>query len=293
MLKDNVYLVTLRIRLTPLQDLVLPPLPSKLVKAVILAHGGPLARLLARRGFKPLRIAMPRLNGKPLYQTTDRRDLLMARKGEAMETSITAALPEEEAAELAWNPPDGVYETPYSGAKVQVETLEASMETIDSISLGGPGRTLRLDFQTTTLLTNRVLLPGEAPAPRMHRLYPSPGLLAAYTLRLWNRVSPRKIYIIDGWSQDAAMLARIAEVYMAELDHQIKPETVVIGRDSRGRLRTARGFRGWILYRVASKKLAKILDKTIALATRLGIGRSRALGLGELQAQWTNQKQPQ
>ena len=87
-------------------------------------------------------------------------------------------------------------------------------------------------------------------------------------------------------------MTRVADIFVVELDYSVGPTIAVIGRDERGRLRKACGYTGWIVYRVASRRLAKLLNKMLALANRLGIGRSRAIGLGTVKAEWTPLKNP-
>jgi len=38
---------------------------------------------------------------------------------------------------------------------------------------------------------------------------------------------------------------------------------------------------GWVVYRVAGPRLARLLDRLLVLANALGLGRSRGIGLGD------------
>jgi len=280
----SVCIVCISFQVTALHNIVLPPVSSKVLKYVLMTTSSFWREALGRPGFKPLRLSMLFQGSRPLYSSGD--SVVSVERGDVLWGEACAAVDCSNTVKVLECLPDGHYDTPYG--KILVEPLEARVEDVRRLSLGTITGVLRVRFLTPTIITNRVLLPGEAPAPPMHRLLPAPGLVVAAAFRLWNRVAPpeQRVYFRDGWDLDAAKLARIADIFMAELDYSIKPVTVVIGRDDRGRLRRARGYTGWIVYRVASKKLAKYLDKFLALANRLGIGRSRAIGLGTVRAEW-------
>ena len=77
---------------------------------------------------------------------------------------------------------------------------------------------------------------------------------------------------------------------MGELDYNVKSETVVIGRSSSGKIRRSRGWVGWVVYRVASRRLALLLDRLFGLVNYLGLGRSRGIGLGDVLFEWITDK---
>ena len=66
------------------------------------------------------------------------------------------------------------------------------------------------------------------------------------------------------------------------ISYELWPLTVAIGRDKNNRLREPRGFMGQIVFKIHHKKVRKIAEKTLSLARYLGIGRSRGIGLGEI-----------
>jgi len=286
----SVCIVCISFQVTALHNMVLPPVSSKVLKHVLIVASSFWREMLGKPGFKPLRLSMLFQGSKPLYSSGD--SVVSVEKGSVLWGEACVAVDCSNTVEALECLPDGYYDTPYG--RVLVEPLEARVEDIRELSLGNTTGVVKVRFVTPTIITNRVLLPGEAPAPPMHRLLPAPGLVVAAAFRLWNRIAPpeQRVYFRDGWDLDAAKLARIADIFMAELDYSIRPATAVIGRDEKGRLRKARGYTGWIVYRVASRRLAKLLNKMLALANRLGIGRSRAIGLGTVKAEWTPLKNP-
>ncbi|OWJ54488.1 CRISPR system precrRNA processing endoribonuclease RAMP protein Cas6 [Pyrodictium delaneyi] len=299
---EALYIGELRLRVTPLRDTVLPPVSSKLVKSLLLASPVPgwMRELVeARRGYKPLFVSMLYRGRRALYSaTTQAGRPLVARAGQPLEARVAFVAHDASAAWELAAVLGGRRETPYGPVETVVE--EARIQTPEQLRLpspaDGPTGVLRVEARTPVVLTSKVLVATEPPPgariPRLHRLLPSPGLVAAYAFRLWNRaLGPRyAVYWRDAWNHDAAMVARAAEVYMAEIDYQLHPETVVIGRGASGRLRLARGWRGWITYRVAGPRLARLLDRLLALTNTLGLGRSRGIGLGDTHAQWIQPK---
>ncbi len=279
------HVACLRLRVTPLRDMVLPPASSKVLKDVLLTRGGLLAKLLQGSGFRRISVSMLYRGRRPLYSTKSMSKPLSVREGEPLQARICIVGCFEEVQEFMWDQVSGRFETNYG--PVAIEPLEAEVTSETGLSLGGATGLVKIVFRTPAILSNKILLclNPEKRIPLMHRLLPSPGLLLAYLVKEWNNLMDEKIYVRGGQS-DPCIIARAAEVYMAEVDYDLKPVTVVVGRDPKGRLRTPRAVVGWVVYRVVSRKLASILDKTLALASRIGVGRSRAIGYGELEAYW-------
>ena len=290
--------VSIRLTVTPEHDTILPPLSSKVLKYVAEEAEGLLAQLSrSRASYKPLFVSMLYRDGKPLYSRHNKNTRpLHARKGEELTARISFVADRLESLDAAASI-EGRWETPYG--TFHVEVAEVAVEALEKLSIstspGAPTGVLGIRARTPVLITSKILVVDpeySKKIPQAYRTMPTPGLIAAYSLKLWNRIAggDNMIYFRDGWNRDASMVARAAEVYMAELDYKVTPETIVIGRDGNGKLRLARGWTGWIVYRVYGKRLAKLLDKTLALATRLGLGKSRGIGLGDIQAQWKTDK---
>jgi len=53
------------------------------------------------------------------------------------------------------------------------------------------------------------------------------------------------------------------------------------GRDESGRLRETRGFVGHMIIKINHPKIRRVAERTLALASYLGVG--RGIGLGEIE----------
>jgi hypothetical protein len=247
------FVVTVWLWVEVLGDAVLPPVSSKVLKFIVEAGGGRLGGVVAGRvGYKPVFVSMLYRGFRPLYSTGDRVASVGAGVVLAGRVSVLSG---DDRVLVEVGGLEGVWGTPYGRFRVWIDRVEAV--SLDSLSLpspaGGPTGVLRVEARTPVVVTSKTLLASDASAarriPQLYRLLPSPGLIAAQSFRLWNRVVPPeyRFVFVDGWNRDAYMVSRAAEIYMAELDYNIKPETVVVGRDQRGRLRRVRGWKGWIV----------------------------------------------
>ncbi|MGC9113451.1 CRISPR system precrRNA processing endoribonuclease RAMP protein Cas6, partial [Acidilobus sp.] len=80
-------------------------------------------------------------------------------------------------------------------------------------------------------------------------------------------------------------VGRLVDMYAVEVDYDVRPTTAVIGRDYLGRLRLLRGFTGWAVYSVKEGLGSAVLDRLLAIASELGVGKLRAMGMGEVRAE--------
>lgn len=152
-------------------------------------------------------------------------------------------------------------------------------------------RFFKIAFLTPTLLTVKLMSPPSLKNkvkrfPELHKLIPQPSFIFSYLLKLWNSYAepeekiPRPPY--NEWAP--YKLGRLADITITEVDYRLRPETVVIGKNDKGVLRKARGFIGWVIYEsTAPRNLHDIYAKLLALATLTGVGRSRGIGLGQIQ----------
>jgi CRISPR/Cas system endoribonuclease Cas6 (RAMP superfamily) len=289
------FLVTLRLRLVAVRDALLPPLTSKVVKYVVGTYGPqPLRDLVAKGpgGRKPIFISMLySVDGHPLYKRSTDEQVLSVNAGEPLIGRLSVVLDAQAVDKVVDEAPTGRFETPYGFFDVEPIDVEvvALREPVEG--LGTPTGYLKLVAKTPVVVSSKILWGGDSRlakrVPVIHRLLPSPDVVVAAALRLWNDVVPSELrfYWRDGGNFDVHVVATAASVYMAEIDYGIRPETVVVGRAG-SRLRLVRGWRGWIIYRVTGRRLASLLTKIMWLATRLGLGRSRGIGFGDVEASW-------
>ncbi len=289
------YVVVGDFVVVPLSDVVLPPLSSKVLKYVVEVRGGFLGGLSrSARPFKPLQITPLFLDGRPLISFRVGGPPIYVRGGTQLYGRVSAVVGDcgviDEFTSLS-----GVFETPYGRFRVDVGGVE--VVKVSSLTLGLSKR-FAVEFVTPTIITCKHMLPTSLrhKARKLaegHRLIPQPSFIFSYLLKLWNSVVEPKERIPNESAGDleAYKLGRLADVTVVEVDYRLRPVTVLIGRDSKGRLRTTRAFKGWVTYECLTNKLLNTYDKLLALATHLGVGRSRGIGFGVLRAKPLNTTQ--
>lgn len=285
LVKAYVFDVFLKVVFT--SDAVLPPLSSKVIKFLI-DSGLFLPSLrelsLSRSKYKPLFISNLWRNPKErIYlRCGDNDSMLKVKSGEQLRCRVSFVTPrspghilEEISSSLSIKA-----KTPYGEVLIEVEYIESA--SLNSLSLN-LSKSFIVLFMTPSLLSPKLGLP---PVESIRKVYSGvnvgyvpfcPGLLYAYAMRLWGYLTsdPKT----DLHSYKAFVIGNaLTEV----VNIRLIPETVIIGRDSRGNLRKARGFKGFIRARLKHSKLAKKLEGPMALISKLGVGRGRGIGLGEV-----------
>ncbi|RLE96280.1 MAG: hypothetical protein DRJ96_07055, partial [Thermoprotei archaeon] len=164
----------------------------------------------------------------------------------------------------------------------EFEARVISMEVVEVSELRASlPRKFVLRFKTPTLLPvpGRGSLLREAGVKRRYRLVPDLPLalkLLAYDLRLQGigliRSSPRRIF---AWAYRA----------LAELDYRVRPVTVLY-TVREGRPAVERGFVGYVAYELLDEKsdYAEDFYRLMGYALRFGIGKSRSIGFGYVEA---------
>jgi len=277
-----------------ISDVIPPPLTSKLLKYIIERYGKGIIKEFTLRytAFKPVQISILFLNNKAFYSRGDPLPSLV--KGTVLNAWVSVAGDSISPFELDIS---GTYNTPYGIFDVEL----AEVEAIDLSKSGlGVGRYFKVDFVTPAVLTAKHMVPPPlrdkaSKLPERHRLLPQPSFIFSYLLKLWNSIAEPDERIPGPGAGDweAYKLGRLADVTLVEVDYRLRPETVVVGRDSRGRLRRVRGFTGWVVYECLSRRLLPIYDKLLALATYLGVGRSRGIGLGMVRVTGLSSNRPE
>jgi len=270
-------------RITSLSTIILPPISSKVIKYLVKKYGDEsLSKLISSKGmFKPLQISPLFIGSKPLISRGI--PLPPIKPNSVLSAIITISCNDIDPAVMELN---GVFKTPYGN--LAIELIE--LETVVMNKLGetlSRSKFFKIEFLTPTVLTAKYMIPPPLKVksrklPERHRLVPQPSFIFSYLLRLWNSIAEPSERIPGPAAGDweAYKLGRLADVTLVEIDYKLRPETVNIGRDSKGRLRRVRGFTGWVIYECLSKKLLPIYRKLLGLANYLGIGRSRGIGLG-------------
>ena len=299
-MRKHIYVLTINGRILFGQDLISPPLSSKILKYLI-DSGRFISFLkdlsLSRDKYKPLFISNlftadnVRIYSRVSQESYEPRVL---RSGEEYFFRISFASDKEIMDTLLADPPSRSCEIDLGGNKipVYVETLSIQYVELEGLSLNLSNK-IYVKFLTPVVLSPKIMMPPSlADKPRYRRLsvanllFPVPGAVIAYSMKLWNNIAPpdkRFTYPNDKDDIYVFKTAILGTVFTEVIDYRIRPETVVIGRDSSGRLRKTRGFRGYLVMKINHPRIRSVAEKTLALARYLGIGRSRGIGLGEVE----------
>ncbi len=283
------FIVTLNLRFHFTRDTILPPYTARLVKhAVYTSECLEPVRLLyeSRGAHRPVTITpLYTLSGRPLYKKANNDKPLVARQGAILNAKIAVVSGSPMDIIESYTCKDRLPE-PYDA--VEFEVVEASVEKADSLSIGLTGPTsITVGFKTPLIMSTKTMVPPSLHrkkiierTPNVYRLLPTPGYLAATLARTW-------IGVLLGRDPDPHpepyALGRIADVLVAEQAYNLKPTTILYGKTGEGEEKKIRGVTGWITYKIYSRRLALTLDKLLALAERIGTGKNRSIGLGQIQ----------
>ncbi|PNV81156.1 MAG: hypothetical protein C0179_04160 [Fervidicoccus sp.] len=169
--------------------------------------------------------------------------------------------------------------TPYGEVELEVTTIDIIRE-IPASTAGS----VRVRFLTPTILSKKIATPPwlskRASALKdSYSLLPTPGLLAGSVLKnLLEHLGE-----IGKKDQRVPYMAlRFFDLFVEEVDHELKPVTVLLGKDDKGNMRRGRGIIGWINYRAMNEGVARAFVRLLKIAEIVGVGKSRGIGLGEI-----------
>ena len=297
------FVVTVAFRFTALRDAVLPPFTGRVLKHLLYTSEclRGLRRLYdSRRSFKPVRLSVLRQGSRRLFQTVETADRgpLRVRAGASM-TGVVSAY-------TRGDPFSAVVDAAGCSGRLAApldslafEAIEARVEEASQLTAGiEAGRPFKLVIHTPLLIDTKVMSPPPLIGRRIlksrqaYRLLPTPAYIAAAATRLWlalvKGVTDLKA---EAWIPYA--VGRLSDILVAEIDYKIRPVTAIYGKDDNGKLRKPRGATGYIILEILKPRLAPILDKTLALAQHLGLGKSRSIGFGEIEVKPLNNTTPQ
>jgi len=284
------YIVRLRVRFRFEEDTILPPFTSKLTKTLIYSSDCFKAlrrRYESRRKFRPVTLStLHYLSGRSIYKKENGSNKpLLAKRGMILEAHIahyTSKDPFDLGETFGCS---GTLPPPFENVVFSVD--EAIVEQLDLISSGlQDAQAVKIDFKTPLIVSTKVMTPPFPKiktilekVPNEYRLLPTPAYIAASAMRLW-------LAIVKGVDPDEYFtpyaIGRLADVLLPEINYKLRPVTVIYGRDEAGRLRKIRGVEGYVTYKINSRKLAITLDRLLGLASRLGLGKNRSIGFGEI-----------
>ncbi|BCS93453.1 CRISPR system precrRNA processing endoribonuclease RAMP protein Cas6 [Metallosphaera javensis (ex Sakai et al. 2022)] len=268
-------LIRMTFTVTPVSDVVLPPLSSKVVKYLVLSNQVlPFLQEMVKSGEKqkPLFISNLEVNGKRLFSTGEP---VAVKGGVRMFASVSFPFTKE-----ALNVEGGKVSTPYGEFQVSLKEITILDESPPASIEGN----LKVWFRTPTLLSSKIYLPPFL-QERYRRynagfsLIPSPGLVVASAYRQYLAVLGKT----SGYENDMKTfkLTVMVNALSRVVGYNLHPVTAIIGEDEKGRLRKTRGVMGWMEFDVPGSLKRRIV-KYLEVGSFLGIGRSRGIGLGEI-----------
>ncbi len=290
--------VSIVLRIVFENDFVSPPLSSKIIKFLI-DSGRFLGFLkdlsLSRDKYKPLFVSnLFTVDGERIYSAAhgDSYSPRALRLGEEYFSRVSFVAGQEILDKIVKEASSGRYEYDYGGVRISLmlDVLSIEVVELDSLRIDLSDKFM-IRFITPTILSPKIMMPPSlADKPRYKRipvanlLLPVPGVVIAYSMKLWNNIAPpekRFTYPNDRDDLYIYKTSVLATIFTEVIDYRLRPETVIIGRDKEGNLRKSRGFKGFITLKINHPRIRAIAEKTLALTKYLGIGRSRGIGLGE------------
>ncbi|WP_148690346.1 CRISPR system precrRNA processing endoribonuclease RAMP protein Cas6 [Acidianus manzaensis] len=274
-------IVKFTINMTPLQDLILPAPSSRILKTLILqGYIFPSLKDLVKSKDKnkPLFISMVGTQGKRLFS---KGEILKISKGQMASSSISFPFYEKSIDEIK----EDTYDTPFGKIVITVDRIDlldlSSIKTEKYLE-----KNIKIKFLTPPLLTSKVLLPPSLKEKYKsvrsgYSILPSIGLISSYAYKTYlSALGKNENPELDTRQFKIGVLTNaLSEVFGFSLE----PITIIIGRDDKGNLRKTRGPMGWIEFDIKSKKLKKRIIKYLLVSSFLGLGKSRGIGLGEIE----------
>lgn len=278
------YIVTLNFKLNPVgSDVILPPFSSKVMKSILYTDPAlsPIKSMYESQGsFKPVTIRALRRGERRLFSNGS--SFLVARADEELRGSIVAFFKEVPDLPALSGAPQG--EIRLGSARIIYEMDSALIERVSDISVGLSGSDrFWLRAHTPVLISTKTMTPPSEKVrelsrrlPKAQRLIITPAYLCAEAARPW-------IAMVLGAKADSPApyyLGRICDLMLAEFDFRLRAATALY--DVRGERVMARGPVGSVGFMLLSRRIVRVLDKILAFAVRMGLGKSRSIGFGEI-----------
>ena len=284
------YVYTIRFKLIPLEsDVILPPFTSKLVKQLVLTHpcfSQVRGLYESKPSFKPVTFRVLRNGSRRLYARKG-GSILVARAGEVLLGEV-----------VAFSRKPDLDLTPFSecNSRVKLQPLTSSflldvahvtLENVSTLTLNMESSQIaRLTLHTPTLLSTKLMTPPNLRVSKLvrsledlYRLTITPAYICSDAARLWlalvKDVNPAQ-------SPTPYYVGRACDITIGEVDAQLKPETVIYGEEDE-KIRKIRGVTGYITLKILTPRITQTVDKLLALTTKLGLGKSRSIGFGEVE----------
>ena len=250
------------------EEAVIPPFSSKVSKTILVSLCPKIEAMLEeKKPHKPVIVSPVFRNGQPLVKYSEKGRLELFPNasytfyttfiGDSMDYLINA-LTDIHSKKVK------LYEK-----KVMFLDMEVELTSFSELQIED-NDSYKIQFITPALL----VLPAsrEKYGHTRHVLYPHVFLMFYSLLRHWNAFAPKELMLLEPYR-----FSRYAYYNFVEVDHQIRPKTVIYDEKRR-----PRGFLGWAIFKRVKKKerYDRVLLKLLSYANYVGIGRSRSIGFG-------------
>ncbi|MCY0860609.1 MAG: CRISPR-associated endoribonuclease Cas6 [Sulfolobaceae archaeon] len=248
--------------IVPEHDVLVPSFTSKLSRLILVKASSTYSKLVHdSRPYKPIKVSViKRANDeRPIFSTKKEKAILKG--GEKYFFNFTF-LDDAILNELISNPQ---FEVKVWGTKFSVELENVS--AVDKVSLDD-ARYYKVLFLTPTLLQPPRF--SKKKVSNRYVLFPYTPLLLSSIAAHWNSNMDEKVHGISGAK---------ALYYFREVNYRLKPITTYYSG------RPVRGFIGWTIYELTARRNSRLrrnIIRLLAYSNYFGVGKSRAIGFGEV-----------
>ena len=141
----------------------------------------------------------------------------------------------------------------------------------------------RLTLHTPTLPLTKLMTPPNLKASKLvrslenlYKLTVTQAYICSEATRLQLALKRHK----PSTKPNTILRSESRDITIGEVDAQLKPETVIYGGEDE-KIRRIRGVTGYITLKTLTPRITRTADKL--LATKLGLGKSRSIGFGEVE----------
>jgi len=263
-------------------NIIAPPFTSKISKIIFIELLKNQSLITDRYAYKPVTISPVMSNGKPIFKLNEKNQDLIKLEAEKPYEFHVSIIEKEPSKPLLLSLIESCGQTVVNvlNAKAEIIRMNITLKQLEELHLPN-SNAYRVEFKTPTILQMPKSLRWRFKGPR-YVLFPHPYLMIWSLATHWNAYAPPSLRIHDVWK-----LAYYATHALMEVDYNIKPVTAIYTKG-----KGPRGFIGWVLYkfRGVSKRLNEQILRLLEYANYMGIGKSRSIGFGMVEAKPINSK---
>jgi len=256
------FIYRAKFSLTVKDEVIIQPFSSKVSRMAISSISNDYKNYMdSRESFKPYTVTALKLGERPLY--SDGRKLMKLLPRNVYNFTVSS---------LRHEFMNEITSKPYTNFKLYNTEGYASIESIEVVEEGSltieDSKFYKVEFLTPTLL--------QLPRPSLRRkrnryvLFPYVPLFFLSIANHYNKYFSPPII---------GMGSSRAVYYLMETDYYLTPKTVKYDE------REVRGFTGWVMFNLTARKESNLrnrIRKLLAYSQFMGVGKSRAIGFGEV-----------